>query len=71
MTSMLVAGSAAFRTMVVPAAAKGSHDCRPIAGVEADRRDPRVIETVRKEGRAGGHRVGDDELLEHRLLREF
>ena len=51
--------------------AERTDDCRAIAGVEADRRDPWIVEPVRKEGSAGGHRVGDDELLEHRFLHEF
>ena len=49
----------------------GAGNCGAIAGIENDSRDPRIVEPVRQEGGAGGHRVGDDEFLEHRLLHEF
>ena len=49
----------------------GAGNCRSIAGVEADGRDAWIVEPVRQKGGAGGHRVGDNELLEHRLLHEF
>ena len=42
-----------------------------IAGVEPAVGDAWITQTVRKEGSAGGHRVRDDELLEHRVLHEF
>ena len=71
MTSRLVAGRAAFRTMVAPVSRIAFDDGGAVAGVEPAGGHPRVTQTVRKEGSAGGHRVGDDELLEHRVLHEF
>ena len=44
---------------------------RAIAGVEPAVGNPGITQTVRQEGGAGGHRVRDDELLEHRVLHEF
>ena len=49
----------------------GAGDSRLVSGLETDRGDSWIIEPVRKKGSAGGYRVGDDELLEHRFLHEF
>nr|ALS90369.1 MetaGeneMark_Unknown Function [uncultured bacterium] len=48
-----------------------SGDGRLVSGIETERGHSPIVQLIRKEGSAGGHRVGDDELLEHRLLHEF
>jgi hypothetical protein len=53
------------------AAADSSSHIGAVAGIQMDGRNAWILEPIRKEGSAGGHRVGDDEFLEHRLLHEF